>query len=111
VVLFFVAEYIVLPELANASSNFTLLGRVSIPWLVVGFLLELSALVAYAELTHTVLSPGSPSRFQLFRVNMSSLAVSHVAPGGTAPVGAPRDVFGAKETLWFPAQNGLFCPG
>ncbi|MGH9082659.1 MAG: lysylphosphatidylglycerol synthase transmembrane domain-containing protein [Acidimicrobiales bacterium] len=85
VVLFFVAEYLVLPDIANASNSFRLLGKVNIAWLIVGFGLDLASLVAYAELTHTVLSPGPPRRFQLFRVNMSSLAVSHVVPGGTAP--------------------------
>ncbi len=85
VVLFFVAEYLILPDLANARHSLNLLGRVNIVWLVVGALLEALALVAYAELTNTVLSPGAPRRFQLFRVNMSSLAVSHVIPGGTAP--------------------------
>jgi putative heme transporter len=32
-----------------------------------------------------VLAPGAPRRFTLFRINMSSLAVSHIIPGGTAP--------------------------
>ena len=45
----------------------------------------MASLAAYAELTHTVLSPGAPSRFRLFRINMWALAVSHVLPGGTVP--------------------------
>ncbi|MHB1584148.1 MAG: lysylphosphatidylglycerol synthase transmembrane domain-containing protein, partial [Acidimicrobiales bacterium] len=85
VVLFFVLEYLVLPELANARKSLNLLGRVNVVWLVAGVVFEGAALAAYAQLTHTVLSPGAPSRFRLFRVNMSSLAVSHVIPGGTAP--------------------------
>jgi hypothetical protein len=36
-------------------------------------------------LTHTVLSPGAPDRFRLFRINMWALAISHVLPGGTVP--------------------------
>jgi uncharacterized protein (TIRG00374 family) len=84
VVLFFVLEYLVLPELANARKSLDLLGRVNVGWLVAGVVFEGAALAAYAQLTHTVLSPGAPSRFRLFRVNMSSLAVSHVIPGGTA---------------------------
>jgi len=85
VVLFFVLEYLVLPELANARKSLDLLGRVNVGWLVAGVIFEGAALAAYAQLTYTVLSPGAPSRFRLFRVNMSSLAVSHVIPGGTAP--------------------------
>lgn len=85
VVLFFVLEYLLLPELASARKSISLLGEVNIGWLVAGVLFEAAALISYAELTRTVISPGAPSRFRLFRLDMSSLAVSHVIPGGTAP--------------------------
>jgi hypothetical protein len=85
VVVLFILEYLLLPDIANARKSLSLLGRVNFVWLLVGAALEVVALLAYAELSHTVLSPGSPRRSQLFRVNMSSLAVSHVVPGGTAP--------------------------
>ncbi len=48
-------------------------------------LLEIGALVAYTQLTHAVLPPGGPRRLRLFRINLSTLSLSHVAPGGTAP--------------------------
>jgi uncharacterized protein (TIRG00374 family) len=54
-------------------------------WLILGALLEVAALVAYAELTRTVLSPGAPDRFRIFRINMWALAISHTLPGGTVP--------------------------
>jgi uncharacterized protein (TIRG00374 family) len=85
VALFFVLEYLLLPEIASARKSLNLLGEVNVFWLILGVLLEFGALAAYAELSHTVLTPDSPHRFQLFRVNMSSLAVSHILPGGTAP--------------------------
>jgi uncharacterized protein (TIRG00374 family) len=85
VALFFVLEYLLLPDIASARKSLNLLGEVNVFWLILGVLLEFCALAAYAELSHTVLTPDSPRRFQLFRVNMSSLAVSHVLPGGTAP--------------------------
>ena len=85
VAIFFVAEYLLLPDIASARKSLKLLGQVNIVWLVLGVVLEGVSLAAYAELTHTVLSPGPPRRSTLFRVNMSSLAVSHVLPGGTAP--------------------------
>jgi uncharacterized protein (TIRG00374 family) len=85
VALFFVLEYLLLPDIASARKSLNLLGEVNVFWLILGVLLEFFALAAYAELSHTVLTPDSPRRFQLFRVNMSSLAVSHVLPGGTAP--------------------------
>lgn len=85
VVLFFVLEYLLLPEIASARKSLNLLGQVNIIWLIVGVIFELLALLAYAELSRTVLSPDAPHRFALFRVNMSSLAVSHIIPGGAAP--------------------------
>jgi putative heme transporter len=84
IVLIFVFEYLLLPEIASARRSVKLLGQVSIPLLVLGLALEACALLAYAQLSHTVLSPGAPSRPRLFRINMSSLAVSHVLPVGTA---------------------------
>ncbi len=83
--LFFVFEYLLLPELASARKHVGVLAHVNVAYLLLGVGLEVLALVAYAELTHTVLSPESPSRWRLLRVNMATLAVSHVVPGGTAP--------------------------
>ncbi len=84
-VLFFVLEYILLPELASARKQFHHLRELNFWWLLLGLLLEFGALFAYTELTRTVLSPGAPSRFRVFRINMSALAVSHTLPGGTVP--------------------------
>jgi putative heme transporter len=84
-VLFFVFEYLLLPELASARRSVAVLGHVNVAYLMLAVGLEVLALIAYAELTHTVLSPEAPGRFRLLRVNMASLAVSHVVPGGTAP--------------------------
>jgi uncharacterized protein (TIRG00374 family) len=85
VVLFFVLEYVLLPELASARREFHQIGHLNFLWLILGVILELGALVAYAELTRTVLSPGAPSRFRIFRINMWALAISHTLPGGTVP--------------------------
>ncbi|HEX4161518.1 MAG TPA: lysylphosphatidylglycerol synthase domain-containing protein, partial [Acidimicrobiales bacterium] len=85
VVLFFVLEYILLPELASARREFHQIGHLNFLWLILGVVLELGALLAYAEVTRTVLSPDAPSRFRIFRINMSALAVSHTLPGGTVP--------------------------
>jgi uncharacterized protein (TIRG00374 family) len=85
VVLFFLLEYILLPELASARKQLHQLQHLNFWWLVLGLLLELGALLAYAEVTRTVLSPGAPSRFRVFRINMWALAISHTLPGGTVP--------------------------
>ncbi len=88
VVFFFVFEYLLLPEIASARKNVRILGQVDWILLIVAIACEVAALFAYAELSRTVFSPDSPSRWTLLRINMSSLAVSHVVPGGTAAGGA-----------------------
>ena len=82
---FFLGEYVLLPELASARREFHQLTHLNFLWLIFGALLEVAALVAYAELTHTVLSPGAPDRWRIFRINMWALAISHTLPGGTVP--------------------------
>jgi hypothetical protein len=86
--LIFVFEYLVLPQLGPARHSLPLLGSVN-PWLVVvAVLLEIGAILAYVELTRTVLYPYAPSRYNTLRVDMAGFAISHVVPGGTAPAGA-----------------------
>ncbi len=80
-----VLEYLVLPQLGGARKSLNLVGQVNVAFLLIGLLLEAAALLAYAQLTYTVLPRGGPPRSRLFRINMSSLALSHVMPGGTAP--------------------------
>jgi hypothetical protein len=82
---FFIGEYVLLPELASARREFSQLSHLNLLWLIFGTLFEIAALIAYAELTHTVLSPNAPDRFRLFRINMWALAISHTLPGGTVP--------------------------
>ncbi len=82
-VLFFVGEYVLLPELASARKEFHQLRHLNFLWLICGALFEVAALLAYAQLTHTVLSPGAPSRSRILRINMWALAITHVVPGGT----------------------------
>ena len=83
--LFFVGEYILLPELASARREVHQLTHLNVVWLILGALLEVAALVAYTQLTHSVLSPGAPDRWRLFRINMWALAISHTLPGGQVP--------------------------
>ena len=84
-VVFFVIEVVLPPELHSARKEIHQLNHLNFLWLVLGAAVEVASLAAYAELTHTVLSPGAPKRFKLFRINMWALAVSHVLPGGTVP--------------------------
>jgi uncharacterized protein (TIRG00374 family) len=81
-------EYVVLPQLAGARNSLHLLDHVHPLYAAAGVLLEAGALLAYAQLTRSVLPPGSPSLFTLLRIDLSGLAASHILPGGTAG-GAP----------------------
>jgi uncharacterized protein (TIRG00374 family) len=82
---FLILEYLLLPQLAGARKSLNLLGKINIAYVIAGVALEAAALVAYSGLTHTVLNREGPARLRLLRINLSSLAVSHIVPGGTAP--------------------------
>jgi hypothetical protein len=85
VVVFLALEFFVLPRLGGFGQSLNRVSHINIAYVVAGLLLEGAALAAYAQLTYTVLSPGGPKRWRLLRIDLSSLALSHVVPGGTAP--------------------------
>lgn len=82
---FLFAFYVALPLLAGHRSQVNALAHIHVAYLALGVLLEIAALAAYTQLTHAVLPPDGPSRFRIFRINLSTLSLSHVSPGGTAP--------------------------
>jgi uncharacterized protein (TIRG00374 family) len=77
--------YVALPLLASHRAEVNSLANINITYLALGVLLEVAALAAYTQLTYSVLPRGGPHRLRLFRINMSTLSLSHVSPGGTAP--------------------------
>jgi len=84
-VLFFVVDHLVLPQLAGARHAVDVLDDVEPAWLVAGVVLEILSIVAFARLTWTLLPPESrPSMPTAVRITLSSLGLSHVIPGGTA---------------------------
>jgi uncharacterized protein (TIRG00374 family) len=65
--------------------QWSLLTRIKPAYLAFGILLEAAFLAAYACLTRSVLpQPGRHGFPTVARINLSTLAVSHVVPGGTA---------------------------
>jgi len=84
-IVFLFLFYVALPLLASHRAEVNTLAHIHIAYLALGVLLEIGALAAYTQLTHAVLPPDGPRRLRLFRINMSTLALSHVSPGGTAP--------------------------
>ena len=83
-----VVYVLVLPQIAGTREALTLLGRIQPGWVVTGIVLEAAAILCYAELTRSLLPRASrPSLGTVFRIDLSTLGVSHVVPGGSA-VGA-----------------------
>jgi uncharacterized protein (TIRG00374 family) len=85
VLVFLFVFYVAIPLMASHRNQISALAHINTAYLAIGVLLELAALVAYTQLTHSVLPHGGPSRRRIFRINLSTLALSHVSPGGTAP--------------------------
>ena len=84
IVLALVAEYLVLPQIGGVGRSLHLLQRVNIGFVMLGVLLEVASLAAYAKLTKAVLPPRASRFSRIWRIDLSTLAVSHVLPGGTA---------------------------
>lgn len=82
-ILALIIEYIVIPDLSGASKSLKLLSKVNLAYLFLGVLLEALALISYSFLTRSIL-PKAPKFSTILRINFSTLAVSHVLPGGTA---------------------------
>ncbi len=83
-IVFFIIEYLVVPNIAGPRKTLNLLGGANYALVAASVGLEIFALIAYAQLTHSVLPRPAPGVWRLFRIDLSSLAVSHVLPGGTA---------------------------
>jgi uncharacterized protein (TIRG00374 family) len=80
-----ILEYLVVPQLAGPRKVLHLLTEVSPLLLLAGAGLEALSLLAYGRLTRSVLPSTSRVRFYtILRIQMSTLAVSHTAPGGSA---------------------------
>jgi uncharacterized protein (TIRG00374 family) len=84
VVAILVFEIFVLPRLGGVNQSLHLLSHINIGVALTGLVLEAAALVAWAMLTYTVLPPGILARRRIMQIDLSTLAVSHVMPGGTA---------------------------
>jgi len=81
----FVVEYVVVPQIGGTHKAFHVLASVN-PFLpVVGLVLEALSLVAYFQLTRALIPKGSDPGFAtMSRIQLSTLALSHCVPGGNA---------------------------
>jgi uncharacterized protein (TIRG00374 family) len=84
-ILALVIEYLVVPQLAGPRRVAHLVTEVNPLLLLAGVGLEAASLLSYAQLTRTVLPARSKvSLFTILRVELTTLSVSHCAPGGSA---------------------------
>jgi len=84
-ILALVVEYLVVPQLAGPRKVGHLVTEVNPALLLAGVALEAGALICYAQLTRTVLpSEKKLSLSVLLRIQLTTLSVSHCAPGGSA---------------------------
>ena len=84
----FMIEYLVIPQFSSAKKSIHLLRDVNPLLLILAVVVEAAAIASYSELTRTVFTPHAPKRIDTYRINLSTLALSHVGPGGTAPASA-----------------------
>ena len=83
-ILALITEYLVIPELVDASRNLYLLGRINAAWVIAGVALEGLSLYCYALMNRALLPGKSPPMSRLFRIDLAAAAVAHVIPAGTA---------------------------
>jgi uncharacterized membrane protein YbhN (UPF0104 family) len=80
-----VVWFLVIPQLAHGHEALRLLGASDAWWPAMAIALEVASLVAYAQLTRSVLPrEAAPKLTTLLRIDLSTLAISHVVPAGSA---------------------------
>lgn len=101
-----VVEYLAVPQVLKARSELRLFAGVS-PWLIVlALLLETASLLAYTQLTQTILSAEVrlPFSHQL-QIDLTGFGASHVLPGGGASAAALR--YRLMTTRGVPSSDAL----
>ena len=80
----FVVIHFLLPQVAGLHRDLTLIAQVKLRFVALAVALELASILAYTRLTRAVLPHGAPGQGTLLRIQLSTLAVSHIVPGGNA---------------------------
>jgi hypothetical protein len=85
----FVVIHFVLPQIAGARRTLSLLAGVDLRLIALGVMLEACSILSYTNLTRAMIPQGkAPPFFTLLRIQLSTLSLSHVVPGGAAAGGA-----------------------
>jgi uncharacterized protein (TIRG00374 family) len=78
-----VLEYVLLPQIAGARQTLRLLSGINGWWLALGLIAEVASLLAYARLSQQALRWAPLSFAKMLQIDLSTLALSHVVPGGS----------------------------
>jgi putative heme transporter len=85
----FVVIHVVLPQIAGARRTLSLLAGVDLRLIALGIALEAASILSYTNLTRAMIPHDkAPPFFTLLRIQLSTLSLSHVVPGGSAAGGA-----------------------
>ena len=85
----FLLHYVVLPfALPKIREALPLLGRLHPGLVALAVALEAASILSYTNFMRAVIPHRGPRFFTVLRVQLATLAVSHVVPGGTAAGGA-----------------------
>jgi uncharacterized protein (TIRG00374 family) len=85
----FVVIYLVLPQIPRVRDSLGQLGGVDLRLVPLAIALEAASICCYTNLTRALLPRGhNLPFFTVLRIQLSTLAVSHVVPGGAAVGGA-----------------------
>ena len=76
--------YFGLPAITNARNALNKLSEVRTSLVLVGVAFQVLALAAYAQLTRAALPRGSISIGTLFRIQLTTKAITNIVPGGSA---------------------------
>ncbi|MCU4185577.1 YbhN family protein [Acidiferrimicrobium sp. IK] len=80
-----IVDIFVVPQIAGAHKAWHQLSQVNPLWLLAGLVLEVAAIMSYAQLTRSVLPAHKvPDFWTVLRIQLTTLSVSHCVPGGTA---------------------------
>ena len=76
--------YFGLPAITNARNALNKLSEVRLSFLLFALPLQVLSLAAYAQLTRAAMPPGSISLATLFRIQLTTKAITNIVPGGSA---------------------------
>lgn len=83
-----ILEYLVIPKLTGAKKSINLISRANFALVIVAICAEAAALMAYTLLFRSLMHNKSLKFPTLLNINLSTLSLSHILPGGTAPSSA-----------------------